>query len=214
MKHVVAPWLVVVLCTVVPSVARADAILFASSFSTTGTFTCSKAISCSGAGTDTLVLGTPDSFATLTFTGVDTTFDVTNAAVPITLGAFELTASPGFVFPVHFANPGELPIVFFSLALAQTAPIPEAGSLRWGFGPGGQADLPLKKGNAYMTLRTGDPAYPELIYTIHPFPVLLHANARTPLTARVGAVPEPATLVLIAGGLAGGLLRGRRPSRR
>lgn len=209
MKNVLTS-LLAILCFAVPTVTHADTILFNAAFTTSGTFSCSKAIACLGNGTNTLMLGEGDHQATLTFSGVDTALDITNGVSPVTLGTFEIVATPGFVFPPHFANPGELPVVFFSLVLAQSSPLAGTGRLFWGLGPGGGPDLPLKKGNGYMTVRTGMERYPEMVYTIHPFPVVIRANTSTALTAQVGAVPEPATLLLLGGGLAGGLLARRR----
>jgi hypothetical protein len=65
---------------------------------------------CSGEGTNSITFGSGASTATLTFTGVDTSIDVTNHVQPLPLGQFSLTATEG-TFPTHPVNPTQQTIL-------------------------------------------------------------------------------------------------------
>jgi len=187
-------------------------VLFQSTFTTTGVFDCRSSIPCGGEGTNAVTFGSGANTATVTFTGVHTTIDVTNHALPVTLGQFSVTATDGFTFPTHPDNPEAQPVLRFNLRLAQSTPVFAGGHREWQFGPGGGETLPLMMGYSYIIRPSGDPNYSRIVYTVSPFPFTLSPNATTSVTARVGATPEPASLILLGTGAIGTLL-GRRRNR-
>ena len=199
---------VLVVCS--PAAARADPFVFSTTLITTGTFDCRSAITCSGEGTSSVTIGSGANSGTLTFTGVNSTFDVTPRNSSVTLGFFELTAPEGFTFPTHATNP-ELPMLRFRMTMTHTAPVPDQTFKNWQFGPGGLATLTLQQGTSHASLDAGPNPfnYGLIVYTVRPFPFTL-ASGTTALTADVAAIPEPATLVLLGTGLIGAACARRR----
>jgi hypothetical protein len=184
---------------------------------TTGVFTCLRSIPCTGSGTNTITVGSGAETATLTFRGVETSFQAGNVNTLVNLGVIEVAATPGFTWPDSHPR---VSIVNFSLSLTHDLPVPSTRTRTWGFGPGGEPDLALLQshGGTYALLPTGpNPPgyhYTGIVYTFTPFPFTIPASGFVNINADVGAIPEPTTLLLIGSSLAGGAyMRWRRRRR-
>src|SRR5690349_4324000 len=65
-----------------------------------GVFGCPRLFTqCSGSGTNTVTLGTGSNRATITFTGLTQSLDITNVAKPVVLGIFVTSGPANFTFP-------------------------------------------------------------------------------------------------------------------
>jgi hypothetical protein len=98
------------------------------------------------------------------------------------------------------------------MSVDQTAPVPGHATKQLTFGPGGRPALALQEGTEYFALPLGpNPfSYTMIVYTLRPFPFTLATNGTTTLTADVGVVPEPGTMVLLGTGLVGAAMARRR----
>ena len=92
----------------------------------------------------------------------------------------------------------------------QSSPAESTGGLLWGYGSG----LSRIDGGRYFETATGpNPPgynYPSLVFTMRPSSFKLSTSGTTAFIADAGAVPEPASVFLLATGLAGVFVRRRR----
>lgn len=186
---------------------------------TSGVFTCLRGIPCTGSGSNSITVGTGSDTATLTFLGVtNKSFRATNVSTPVFLGLFDASSSPGFTWPTY-TNP-RVSVLQFDLRLAHApdSPIAAVGGQSWGFGPGGGASLPLLTSfggsgdHAFLPAGPNPPGfnYTAIAYTFTPYPFMMPSNGSLALSADVGAVPEPGTIVLLGLSLAGAAYVRRR----
>ena len=190
-------------------------VVFNTALSTQGVFLCAAASPCAGGGTSNVVIGSGDEAIAISFTGVQTTFAVGNTAEPVTLGNFSVTTART-TFP--FSGNVHVPILGFQLTLTHEQPVAGTTSRTYGLGPGGGETLMVLTGADWFGLPLGaNPPgfrYTSIVYSLEPFPFSLDINGSTPLTAEVGVVPEPGTLLLVGSGLALAAARRRALRRR
>lgn len=223
MRKIVA--LGTLLCSLLtPTASRAEpytvladgSIVFNTALTTTGVFQCGGLTPCTGAGTNSVTFGSGEQAVTITFTGVNSNFVVGNVSTPVTLGSFTVSqVVPTLPFPSS-VNPF-VSVVGFRLSLTHTSPAEETQTKFLGFGPGGFEDLPLHEATSdYFAFRAGpNPFNYGIVYSISPYPFSLSGSGVTLLTADVGAVPEPTTMLLVGSGLVlAAWRRRRRPGER
>src|SRR5215212_8182499 len=115
------------LCLLASTVVQADPfvilpngeLVFNTSFSTQGVFTCTPL--CTGSGTNSVVFGSGANTVSITFTGIDTTILVGAEPVPTVVGQIQVvTSGAGFIFPVG-SNPNAR-FIFFNITVTQSSP--------------------------------------------------------------------------------------------
>lgn len=191
-------------------------VVFNVSYATAGIFECRTAL-CTGSGTSSVTLGAGSNATTLTFIGISGDVAIGNTLTTVPLGAFHSTpVNPAFTFPTNL-NPN-VPILGFTLTASQTSPVDASVPSRWTFGPGGRSDLPLltaAEDHFALSVGVSPPGftYTQIVYTLSPFPFSIAGNGITELEAQAGAIPEPATMMLVGSGLALAAVRRRRARR-
>lgn len=185
-------------------------LVFNVSLSTSGTFYCGSLVSCTGSGTNAITLHSGSGTATFTFTGVSTSAVIGNTTVPVTLGTFEGSTTPGFALSEQL-NPNA-DLLYLNFSLSHTSPVVASSSLTWGFGP--SLTRHGEGGRTYLGLPVGPQPpqyhYTSIIYTMRVFPLTLPLNGSRDLVADAGAVPEPTCFALVATGLVGAIWRRRK----
>jgi hypothetical protein len=105
-------------------------------------------------------------------------------------------------------------VLRFDFSLTQSSPVERTRTMLWFFGPGGNTVLPLLIGGSYTSFATPPGSSHRLVvysFWTSPAGFRLPSNGVLDIGADVGAVPEPATLLLVGAGLAGAFARrGRR----
>lgn len=193
-----------------PTLVQADpytvlpdgSVVFNTALSTQGVLLCAAASPCAGGGTSNVVIGAGEEAIAISFTGVEASLAVGNIAEPVTLGNFTVTTSRD-TFP--FSGNVNVPILGFQLVLTHEQPAAGTTSRTYGLGPGGGDTLRVLTGADWLALPLGaNPPgfrYTAIVYSLEPFPFSLDIDGVTPLTAEVGVVPEPGTLLLVGSGL-------------
>jgi hypothetical protein len=211
MKSVAAASLLL-LCLSTP--ARAEPFTVTATLATSAVFSCNSRIPCTGQGTNSISIGSGANVATLTFRGVNTSFEASPAekrVVPI--GEFELDAPDGFLVPG--TNPNRW-VVKFALNFQQTLPVAASGTHTLLFGVSEQPYFQWLSGSTFFSTPVGpNPPfnYQEIVYTLQPYPIRINLNETERFSAQAGIVPEPGTIVLLSTGLAGAALARRRRRR-
>jgi hypothetical protein len=191
-------------------------------FTTKGIFRCPSSIACVGSGTSSVTLSSGMSTLTLSFTGVDTSLLVGDTVTPVGLGTIQsVPTGAGFTFPTR-ANVG-WSVLNFALSITQSSPDARTLTYYWRSGPGGRTTLNFF-GTTYLSfpLSPTPPGfgYSHTVFTIDPNGpqgrtlTVSSAPGSAGITADVGLVPEPSSILLLGTGLAGLLYRARRAASR
>jgi hypothetical protein len=208
------------------SVGPDGVLRYATDYTTTGLFSCNPSNlpyvvgSCSASG-NTLTLTSGSAILTTSFSGVSSGLVATNQGGQfVTLGSLQTTLSGdgAFIMPM-LAGLQTQSLFVFTLALSSAVPVGRGSWVR-GFIRTGDSEI---FGNCceapdYVAFTT-TPLPPDLgftgplslIYDHLTQEVIRAETGSLVLQARVGIVPEPGTLLLVATGLVGVLGLGRGP---
>lgn len=185
-------------------------LVFNVSMSSTGVFTCGTLVSCTGTGTNSVTLTSGGGTATFTFTGVSTSIVVGNVAIPVTVGTFEDSTTPGFVLPDGININSHLFAI--DLMLSQSSPAIGMDRVTWAFnrtfsrsGEGQRTYFQTPVGS-----QPPEYHYTSIIYSLRGDDFTLPTNGSKTLIADTGVVPEPASIFLVGSGLIGALYRRRK----
>ncbi len=191
-----------------PAAASADT--FTLSGSTQVSFTCYQSTPCS-TSSNSVTFGTGPDTTTFTFAGALLNASVGSQASTLVLATVQTSITgAGFVSPVTLGGLSS-PLGQMTITLTQDSPTAVTRTIApFLFGGPGSYELlfggNLGSGGTYLATPTGDPGYPHIVYSFNldtPAVINLPVGSSTNVTAQVGAVPEPTTLLLLGTGLAG-----------
>jgi PEP-CTERM motif-containing protein len=185
-------------------------LVFDASISTNGLFTCGTVVACTGSGTNSITLTSGGGTATFLFTAVSTSFVVGNSTIPVTVGTFTDSTTPGFLLPDNININTHL--FSIDVTLSQSSPAVGLDRVNWGFN---RTFTRFGEGmRTYFQLPIGSQPpqyhYTSIIYSLRADEFTLPTNGSKDLVADTGVVPEPTSLVLAGTGLVGALYRRRK----
>ena len=186
--------------------AAADPITIPVSVSTSGVFSCLFVVPCVASG-NTVTISSDGGSATVTFIGVTEIFQLSNTASQVTIGRFDVVATPGYTWPAASINP-DLSIFRFVLDADNPLDPDNPARVQWQFGPGGGVTLG-QRGPWDLGLRPDvESPWPAANFRTNSPTLVL--NESTAITAEAGLVPEPVTMLTVGSGLVGLLAHYRR----